>query len=114
MKFRDLKPSDQFFQAWSVYRQKHFINNILFVVGFILCAVVISLDLHKNTKAFILVFVLLSMIVRANVVFYWRCPSCREPFHMKWLVLSHNFNRCAHCGLPRWAPNRNAAPNQAL
>ena len=104
-KFKDLKPSDQFFQAWSVYRQKHFINNILFVVAFVLCAIVISLDLRKNTKSFILVFVLLSMIVRANVVFCWRCPRCREPFHRNGWSFHPDFNKCAHCGLPRWAPN---------
>lgn len=36
----------------------------------------------------------------------WPCPRCGRRFHMKWVLFYSDAwsRRCAHCGLPLWAP----------
>jgi len=113
MKYKSLKKSDLYYQAWTAYKWKHIINNITFVAVFALCATILSSSIPENYKIFLILFFMLGFLIRTNIVYYWRCPRCGKPFHMKWIVLGST-TECSHCHLKRWAPNDKEAPNQAL
>jgi hypothetical protein len=65
--------------------------------------------------AFLLIRFLFLLAEHGN----WPCPRCRRPFHyaVRWFGKWDNpfADRCAHCGLPKWADvdpqrHREAAP----
>ena len=94
---------------WRVYRRRR--NLLLFAffasmpVVFVIAVVTVRL-FHTTIPAFVAGFSWMAFYAVAGIRFQtFRCPRCGKLFFIRlWPPPSPFVQRCAHCGLPKYAP----------
>ncbi len=111
---RDLKKEDRYFRAWNDYRIKE-----ILVWTFGLAYVPMNMALqeiehkyrgHVYLSRWIALLWLAGVAVLLLLVYSWHCPRCGRRF----FGLNLGRTKCAHCGLPKWAPDDPDKAKQAV
>ena len=111
MRKRDLKAGDPYYAQWMAYRRIQWRSVGLVILLFwggaaLSTAVLAALAPHAPRWAWPAVVLpwALAAIAASQPPARTPCPRCGKPFHMTFWYHNAFARRCAHCGLPKWAP----------
>lgn len=112
--FEALKPIHSYYHQWDDFQLKqsssHFAWALLLLVyvplWLPLCIWLLYYTENWVVAALVIIPPAIEYVGWIRPFLFWRCPRCRRPFFVKEVLDKTTWRSdCAHCGLPKYAPN---------